>query len=51
MGCGTIKKVRTEKAKIMTGLKALCWGGTFISRRGDTLPSGNIRSINVVKLG
>lgn len=30
---------------------SLWGGGTFISGRGDTLPSGNIRSINVVKLG
>lgn len=51
MGCETIKKVRIEQAKIMTGLKTLCGGGTFISGRGDTLPSGNISSINVVKLG
>lgn len=27
------------------------WGGTFISGRGDTFLSGNISSINVVKLG
>lgn len=59
MGCGTIKKVRTEKAKIMTGLKTVCGGGAFISRRGDMLLSGrgdtllsrNISSINMVKLG
>lgn len=38
MGCGTVKKVRTEKAKIMTGLKTLCGGGTFISGRGGHAP-------------
>lgn len=51
MECGTIKKVRKEKAKIMIELKTLCGRATFISGRGDMLLSGNISSINVVKLG